>query len=362
MIGTANSEDFVKPSLHGSASNLHTRSAPPLIGIPRGMVMMYAPDVVTLNHTAASPCLSLTPVLPMGSSAPGSYGLPSQPRPTRVMDGSLAHRVQALHMNGQKASSVLKVPESAEVHTCGNPQHTGAHQAARDAARSDCVTTQCQSAHSRKSTEAVSKEARSAEAAHGSRENIVEKIQVLNLQDTLFSDSKQQLARDYNCSESVSCSQVASVSLNVTGFRSPTSGIHRFAWTVEAKRVRGGDSQIISPPFEIGGTTTSFKMMILPKVSYHGKGGASFQKAKGKGLVQLKRWKSEDPASEASHNALKFWISIGNAEKRGPVEHDFTGRAVAGLPERDEVWDFSKAIEEMSGTFVVKLDAIPSNA
>jgi len=126
--------------------------------------------------------------------------------------------------------------------------------------------------------------------------------------------------------------------------------------------VRGGDSQIISPPFEIGGTTSSFKMMILPKVSYYGKGGASFQKAKGKGLVQLKRWKSEDPAPEASHSALRFWISIGNAEKRGPVEHNFTGRAVAGLPERDEVWDFSKAIEEASGTIVVKLDAIPSNA
>jgi len=276
------------------------------------------------------------------------------------MDGSLAYREKAMHMTGQEASSVLKVPESAEGHICGNTQHTGTHQVARNAAWPDCVTTQCQLAHSCKSTDAIATEVRSAEASRLSRENTVKKIEVLSLQDNLFSDSKQQPAWDHNCSESVSCSQSASVSLNVTGNRSPTSGIHRFAWTVEARKVRGGDSQIISPPFKIGGTSTSFKMMILPKESYHGKGGKSFQKAKGKGLVHLKRWKSEDPAPEASRNALKFWISIGSAEKRGPVEHNFTGCAVAGLPECDELWDFSKAVDETSQTFVVHLDLIPN--
>jgi len=276
------------------------------------------------------------------------------------MDGSFVYHEQAMHMTGQEASSVLKVPESVKGHTCGNSQHGGTQQVARDAAWPDCATTQCQSAHSRKSTDSVATEVTSAEVSRLSRENTVKKIEVLSLQDNLFSDSKQQTVWDYNCSESVSCSQSASVSLNVTGNLSPTSGIHRFAWTVEARKVRGGDSQIISPPFKIGGTSTSFKMMILPKESYHGKGGKSFQKAKGKGLVHLKRWKSEDPAPEASRNALKFWISIGSAEKRGPVEHNFTGCAVAGLPECDELWDFSKAVDEMSQTFVVHLDAVPS--
>jgi len=360
MLGTAESEDFVEPSLHGSASDLHTCSAPHLIGIPQGMVMMYAPDAVTLNHTASSPCLSLAPVWPMSSCAPGSCGLPGQPRSTCVMDRSFIYPEQVLHMNGQEASSVLKVPESAEGHICGNP-YIGTHQVAPDAAGSDCVTTQCQSARSRKSTDAASHEARSAEATRGFRKDIVEKIEVLNLQDELFSDSEQQPVRDQNCFQSGSCGPSASVLLNVTGNRSPTSGIHRFTWTVEARKVRGGDSQTVSPPFKIGGTSTSFKMMILPKVSYHGKGGASFQKAKGKGMVQLKRWKSDDPGPETSHNTLKFWISIGSAEKRGPVEHNFSGCAVAGLPECDELWDFSKAIDETSQTFVVHLDAIPSN-
>merc|ERR1712137_1355645 len=362
VMGAVDSEDFVEPWLHASASDLRTCSAPHLMGYLQGMVMMCASNAVTHNHTAVSPCLSTAPVWPMGSCAPGSCGLPSQARPTCVTWGSLAYREQAMHMNGQEASSVLKVPESAEGHVRGNPQHIGTHQGVRDAAWSDCVTTQYQLAHSLKSTDAVSDEARSAEASRLSRENIVKKIEVLNLQANLFSDSKQQPAWDHNSSENVSCTQSASVSLNVTGNSSPTSGIHRFAWTVEARKVRGDDSQTISPPFKLGGTSTSFKMMILPKVSYHGKGGASFQKAKGKGLVQLKRWKSEDPAPETSRNALKFWISIGNAEKRGPVEHNFTGCAVAGLPECDELWDFSKAIDEMTQTFIVHLDVLPGNA
>lgn len=144
---------------------------------------------------------------------------------------------------------------------------------------------------------------------------------------------------------------------------STNSGYFRVHWTVDARKLRGNDKQAVSPPFDLyfghDCPQVTFKMMIYPKIVNDAKGGASFKKARGRGFVQLK---CEAEMREDFAN-VSFRISIGSGpnmqEPRGPVQHNFSGSAVGGLPREQEEWDFSNVVEQDSQTFVVCLEIMP---
>jgi len=124
------------------------------------------------------------------------------------------------------------------------------------------------------------------------------------------------------------------------------TGYFRTLWRADARKLRGNERNAVSPPFE----TMPFKMILYPK------GGVSFKKAKGKGLVQLK---CEADLPEATAN-FRFRVSIGTGEKqqaaRGPKVHNFAACAVCGLDKDEEDWDFESVVDPESATFVVCLE------
>lgn len=145
---------------------------------------------------------------------------------------------------------------------------------------------------------------------------------------------------------------------------SASSNMHQIDWTVDARKLRGNDKQAVSPPFEIWlghrFPKVAFKMMIYPKHVSDGKGGASFKKAQGCGFVQLK-CETELTAGLAP---VSFCITIGSNDKvaslRGPVIHDFSKSAVSGLPQDIDEWNLNSVVDQLSMTFVVRLELVPS--
>lgn len=136
-------------------------------------------------------------------------------------------------------------------------------------------------------------------------------------------------------------------------------------WTVDARKLRGNDKQVVSPPFEIcfgpQFPKVIFKLMIYPKASNLTRGGAAFKKSNGRGYIQLK---CEGDISESIAQAA-FWISIGSGDQeqppRGPVSHNFSRGAVCGLPRSEEDWDFSVVVDHESMTFDVSLEILPQS-
>mmetsp|Transcript_85531 Transcript_85531/g.190074 ORF Transcript_85531/g.190074 Transcript_85531/m.190074 type:complete len:327 (+) Transcript_85531:81-1061(+) len=135
-------------------------------------------------------------------------------------------------------------------------------------------------------------------------------------------------------------------------------------WVADARKLRGNDQQMVSPPFQLRlGTgsrpTAPFKLMICPKRGAISKGGACFKSMRGRGIVKLK---CEGDVPEATAD-VSFSISIGPSAhgqmlpKRGPAVHNFARSAVCGLPKELEEWDFGSVVDEGSLTFVVRLEA-----
>lgn len=130
-------------------------------------------------------------------------------------------------------------------------------------------------------------------------------------------------------------------------------GVFRVRWTVDARKLKGNDKTVVSPPFEIPSKATgTFKMMINPAPSKL-KGGATFRNSSGRGYVQLKC----DTASESTLR-IRFAIGHGEEEPRGPLEHNFAFNGVCGLPKEIAEWDFTKVVDEAAKTFVVCLELL----
>jgi len=145
---------------------------------------------------------------------------------------------------------------------------------------------------------------------------------------------------------------------------SVASYMERVRWTVDARKLKSTDREAVSPSFDLSfsGVNVQFKMVIRPKVMSDSRGGASFKKAKGRGSVELRCLSEVEPAVNP---IVTFRLAIGSGadpEKRepprGPVRHDFTQRAICGLPEGQAEWDFSKAVDEDTLTFVVCLEIL----
>jgi len=123
-------------------------------------------------------------------------------------------------------------------------------------------------------------------------------------------------------------------------------------------------THVVSPQFDLdigSDRKKAFSMRVQAKVVTKSKGGASFRNALGRGFVQLK---CEAEMGEEEVANVRFRIFIGSGlgfqEFRGPVLHDFSAWAVAGLQKDQEEFDFNRAVEQDTQTFVVGLEIMPT--
>jgi len=135
--------------------------------------------------------------------------------------------------------------------------------------------------------------------------------------------------------------------------------VTRVEWIVDARKIRGTDKVIVSPPFEIPSMLSAvFKMMITPKFAMEGKGGASFKKSKGKGTVQLKCESHLD-----DDGTLFFQIQTGCDESIvSSVCVEEWNFADAPLYNCQEDWDFVESLDVAKRSFSVILEVWPKRS
>jgi hypothetical protein len=139
-------------------------------------------------------------------------------------------------------------------------------------------------------------------------------------------------------------------------------------WIVDARKMKGNDRQVVSPPFELPVFAASgqeaqvtFKLMICALSRGDWKGGTSFKKSSSKGVIHLK---CEGDLDESVAD-VSFCFAVGSAAglptslPRGPLTHNFARCAVGRLPDDQAEWDFTSAVDEDSLTLLVRVAAMP---
>jgi hypothetical protein len=134
---------------------------------------------------------------------------------------------------------------------------------------------------------------------------------------------------------------------------STADGYARIRWTVDARKLKGSDKQLVSPPFNV-----DLGMRLGPavfKVLLKASGSSTFKRSLGFGCVQVKC------ASELDDDACtKVRVIIGSEGRaqlpRGPLTHCFSSNPVFTLPEE---WNFCSAAEQQSNAMVVNIDIAP---
>eukprot|EP00425_Heterocapsa_triquetra_P030168 CAMPEP_0195099108 /NCGR_PEP_ID=MMETSP0448-20130528/58079_1 /TAXON_ID=66468 /ORGANISM="Heterocapsa triquestra, Strain CCMP 448" /LENGTH=361 /DNA_ID=CAMNT_0040133937 /DNA_START=70 /DNA_END=1155 /DNA_ORIENTATION=- len=129
-------------------------------------------------------------------------------------------------------------------------------------------------------------------------------------------------------------------------------------WAVDAKRLRGSDKGLVSPPFELPFSTPApFKVMLSPK------GGMSFGKAAGKGSIVLKCGIAMENSVDSTR-LVKFSLISGKSMDgtlncaRGPIRHNFAENGVCNLPKSQQEWDFGKAVNDSSQSVIVCIEIL----
>lgn len=148
---------------------------------------------------------------------------------------------------------------------------------------------------------------------------------------------------------------------------SVASKIYRIRWTVDARKLKSTDREHVSPSFDLSFSgPVSFKMILRPRMVANDRGGAAFKRSRGRGSVQI-RCMAESGAHELP--VATFRIGVGSSGKngrqlkpRGPVRHDFSEKNMCGLPSGQDEWDFSKAVDEDTQTFVICLEVLSGSA
>lgn len=131
------------------------------------------------------------------------------------------------------------------------------------------------------------------------------------------------------------------------------------AWTVDAARLRGNDKVIVSPPFGLplgeghGSANATFKLVITPEDAPAAAKGASFKRTRGVGSLKLK-CENELPASCIVIQVVR---AAGRERGGAPRAHDFAQCPVCVCW---DACDFSGLVDEVSSTFDVVLDVLPS--
>jgi len=148
---------------------------------------------------------------------------------------------------------------------------------------------------------------------------------------------------------------------------SVTSAIYRVRWTVDARKLKSKDTEAVSPSFELSFEgNVAFKMLLRPRVTSESKGGASFKKARGRGVVELRCLDDVHPEKTPTVTFRVFIGSPADPAKqqppRGPVRHDFAQKSICGLSRGQDEWNFSQVVDKTSQTFVVVLEVLTGPA
>jgi len=135
---------------------------------------------------------------------------------------------------------------------------------------------------------------------------------------------------------------------------SPVSGGHSIYWHVPARELSSDGSRFLSPPFELsfGSNLPNVSFKVLLNVAR----ARSFKKSKGCGYFQLK---CESSLAASTNARVTFQVSVDGQTARGPVEHDFASKATCGLPQGQEVWNLSHAVNPKTKTCRVCLEILP---
>merc|ERR1719198_305962 len=137
----------------------------------------------------------------------------------------------------------------------------------------------------------------------------------------------------------------------------------RIRWTVDARKLKSSDREAVSPIFTVScGGEVNFKMVLKPKVMDSNKGGACFKKSRNKGYVEMRCVSDLETAGPLVKPTLTFRLQVGSAKRteafRGPVRHNFADRAMCGLPEGQDEWDFGKVVDHSNQTFGIILELL----
>lgn len=139
------------------------------------------------------------------------------------------------------------------------------------------------------------------------------------------------------------------------------SGSKYHPWVIDARKLRGSDRQLVSPPFSVslGAQTAMFRLILVPASLTDPKSsGLNFQKTSGWGIVQVK---CEAVLPEAhGRMTYRFWVGAGERlqRPRGPICHNFAETAVSSLPKGEDLWDFNVAVDPASSSFTIWLEQI----
>jgi len=145
------------------------------------------------------------------------------------------------------------------------------------------------------------------------------------------------------------------------------SQTYRIRWTADSRILKTTNREHVSPIFELSfAGTAEFRLLMKPKSFHNQRGGASFKKSQGKGTVQLV---CLTPVEDLVNPVITFRLAVGSGtdprkqqRPRGPVQHDFRDRAICGLAESNDEWEFSRAVDKPTLSFVVCLELFPGAA
>jgi len=146
------------------------------------------------------------------------------------------------------------------------------------------------------------------------------------------------------------------------------NGLHQMLlWTVDARKLKSTDTQAVSPEFQLTfqqEQAVNFQTVIRPTAKPTRNGGIShkFKQAGGKGSIEL-CCRDADPTIPPV--SFRFSVCSGKdfANPELPpgalVSHDFTTKTTC--PGQEE-WDFERAVDDATKTFIVCLEMLPSSA
>lgn len=148
---------------------------------------------------------------------------------------------------------------------------------------------------------------------------------------------------------------------------SVTSSTYRIRWTVDARKLKTMDREAFSPIFELSfAGPVEFRLRLKPKSVHDQKGGASFKRSQGKGAVEFR---CLSDVAALMNPVVTFRIGVGSGtdprrqqRTRGPVQHDFRTRPICGLLDGKDEWDFNRAVDKSTMTFVVVLEVFPGGS
>lgn len=146
---------------------------------------------------------------------------------------------------------------------------------------------------------------------------------------------------------------------------SAVSQRERIRWTVDARKLKSSDREAVSPTFEVScGGLLKFRMVLKPKAMGNQKGDACFKKSRSKGYVEL-RCVTELESELHAKPILMFRLQVASAKRtepfRGPLRHNFADRAICGLPEGQDEWDFGKVVDHSNNTFGIVLELLKND-